>query len=88
MGKLTMFVQAGCPYCKRALAYWEELKQEAKYQAIEIELIDELREADLAATYDYYYVPTIFFKGKKLHEGALERAGLKVVLDVVIEDDE
>ena len=85
MEKLTMFMMGTCPYCKAALNWMVELKNEnTAYDKIEVEMIDETQQAELAAKYDYYYVPTYYYKGVKLHEGAATKDKIKAVFDAVI----
>ena len=65
MKELTLFVMRGCPYCRQAKQYLEELRQEnADYAAIPIREIDENVERELADSYDYYYVPS-FYLGRE-----------------------
>ncbi len=71
MEKITMFMMATCPYCKKALAFNEQLlAAHPEYKDIPFEMIDERERPDVANGYDYYYVPTYYVGGKKLHEGA------------------
>ena len=47
----------------------DELKKEKPiFQDIQVRWIEESKEVELADSRDYYYVPTIFFEGKKLYE--------------------
>ncbi|MFI3303296.1 MAG: glutaredoxin [Rikenellaceae bacterium] len=72
MKKITMFIQPMCPYCKKALRYIEEVKAaNPELAAVEIEIHDELKEAEFADTFDYYYVPTFYIGDKKIHEGGI-----------------
>lgn len=65
-----MFITDWCPYCKQALSYMEELKNEnPNYANIEIKIIDEEKEPEMAKQYDYYYVPTYYVNETKVHEG-------------------
>lgn len=69
MKTLTLFHLADCPYCHYARRALQELNAEnPAYHTIQIEWIDERRQADLAAQYDYYYVPSLFDGKKKLYE--------------------
>ena len=69
MKKLTLFYLTDCPYCHYARRALAELTQEnPAYGTIEIEWIEERQQPDVAAQYDYYYVPTIFDGQKKLYE--------------------
>ncbi|MCL2498186.1 MAG: hypothetical protein FWF06_06200 [Symbiobacteriaceae bacterium] len=45
-----------------------------------ITTIDEQKEPQLADSYDYYYVPTYFVGGEKLHEGVATKEKLEAVL--------
>ena len=74
MEKLTIFVQRNCPYCRRALAWQQELTaDDPALAAVPVEVIDELEQPALADRYDYYYVPSYFIGSEKLHEGAVTR---------------
>ena len=45
-------------------------KQNPEYNNIEIKIIDEELQPDIAKQYTYYYVPTYYVDGVKVHEGA------------------
>lgn len=80
MKKVMMFHLSSCPYCRAARSWMEELKAEhPEYAAVDVEMIEERENAALADTYDYYYVPTYYVDGVKVHEGA---ASKKIVEDV------
>lgn len=65
-----MFITDWCPYCKKAFSIMEDLKKtNPEYASIEVKIIDEEREPAIAKKYDYYYVPTYFVNGIKVHEG-------------------
>ena len=67
--KLTIFHLNHCPYCHNARRALNELvKQDPEYGKIDVEWIEESEQPELAARYDYYYVPTIFLGDKKLYE--------------------
>lgn len=52
----------------------EELKEEnPKYSQVDLKIIDEGLHPDIAEKYDYYYVPTYYIDGKKVHEGVATR---------------
>ncbi len=72
MKKITMFIQPMCPYCKKALRYIDSAKAaHPELAEIEIEIHDELKEAEFADKFDYYYVPTFYIEDKKIHEGGI-----------------
>ena len=86
MKKITMFTMASCPYCKKALQWMDELfAADAEYKTLEIEKIDEVDYPDIAAKYDYYYVPTYYVGDEKLHEGAASLEKIKDVFDAALE---
>lgn len=81
MKKLTMFHFEGCPYCAQAWKWVNELrKEEPSLSDVEIERIDEKKHPAIAECYDYYYVPTFYLEGKKLHEGAATKEKIERVL--------
>lgn len=70
MKTVIMFITSWCPYCKQAFSFMEEVKKEnPKYEDIEVKIVDEEREPDISKQYDYYYVPTYYVDGVKIHEG-------------------
>lgn len=72
MKKVQLFYLRNCPFCKRAFAYIEAAKAaHPELAAVEIETIEESDEAERAARYDYYYVPTFYIDGVKVHEGGI-----------------
>ncbi|MBR2638649.1 MAG: thioredoxin family protein [Bacteroidaceae bacterium] len=82
MKKILLFYQERCPFCKRAFAYLEELKEEnSLYSNIEIESIDELNNPEYADKFDYYYVPTFYIGEEKVHEGGIKKEELRDILD-------
>ncbi|MGL5788118.1 MAG: thioredoxin family protein [Bacteroidales bacterium] len=89
MKKITVFYQPMCPFCKRAFEYINELTAENDaFKRIEWEKINELAEPQLADTFDYYYVPTFYENGKKLHEGGIYKEELRNLLQSVIDGTE
>lgn len=85
MKKITMMYLKGCPYCKQAMNWMEELKQEQPvYQNINITYIEESEQPQLADTLDYWYVPTYFVDGIKKHEGAATKDIIKAVFDAAL----
>ena len=57
-----------------------------EYAALEIEKIDEILNPKIAEAYDYYYVPSYFINGIKLHEGAASPEIIKNVFDVALSE--
>ena len=85
MKKITMFMFATCPYCNAARGWMEELYEEnPAYRELTIEMIDEKLSPEIADQYDYYYVPTFFIDGEKLHEGAATKEKVKAVFDAAM----
>ena len=86
MKALKIFYLKKCPFCKKAIAYLEELKGEnPSFETIPIEFIEESEQAELADSYDYYYVPTIYADEVKVHEAGITKEELKAILDDAID---
>lgn len=72
MKRVQLFYLKNCPFCKKALRYIDEVKAAyPELQPIAIELIEESEEPAVADSYDYYYVPTFYIDGVKVHEGGI-----------------
>lgn len=91
MKKLTLFHLTNCPYCHNARRALDELTaDDPRYGTIAIDWVEESEQAELAAKYDYYYVPTVFADDEKLYEAepgeSYEecKAKLKATLDAVL----
>ena len=76
---IKLFYLKTCPYCKQAFNFLEELKPE--FPNIELTLIEENEQADLANSYDYYYVPTFYLDEKKVHEGVVTKDIIRTILE-------
>ena len=82
MKKVTMFIMASCPYCRQARKWMEELLEEyPEYAGVEMEIIDETQQPEIANQWDYYYVPTYFLGKEKLHEGAATKQKVQRVFE-------
>lgn len=57
------------------------LEENPEYKDIELEVIDEVRHPDIANQYDYWYVPTYYVDGVKVHEGAATKKKVKKVFE-------
>ena len=86
MKNITMFILKSCPYCKEAKRFNEKLAAgDSRYRSLNIEIIDERERPDIAGKHDYYFVPTYYVGGKKLHEGAATMDSVKRVFDAALE---
>ena len=80
MKKILMFELGYCPYCREAHRFMEEiLAEHPEYATIELERVDEGRDRTRAMKYDYYYVPTYYVDGVKVHEGAATKESIEEV---------
>ena len=87
MKKIQLFKLTYCPHCVLALRFQEELLAEhPEWRDIPVQVIDEAKESALANTYDYYYVPTYYVDGKKVHEGHAEREDIERVFCLAAEE--
>ncbi|MDY3918051.1 MAG: thioredoxin family protein [Candidatus Limivivens sp.] len=85
MKKVLMMILEDCPYCHQAFRMMEELKKEhPEYEQVEIRVADEEKEKELADSLDYYYVPTYFVDGVKLHEGVPTREKVQAVYEAAL----
>jgi glutaredoxin len=86
MKPVQLFVLENCPYCRQAFSWMEELKREnPEYSKVEMTVIDEGKQPDLAGQYDYYYVPTYYVDGVKVHEGAATKEKIKSVFEKALQ---
>ena len=85
MKPITLFYLKNCPFCKKARSYLDQWKRQDAYKDIEIEMIEESEQAALADPYDYYYVPTFYVAGKKVHEGGITKNEVEEVLKKALE---
>lgn len=82
---VVMFVLEDCPYCKKAYKMMDEIKsKKAEYGDVKVEIVEETKHPDRAAKYDYYYVPTFFVDGKKIHEGIPSEEAIERVYQAAI----
>lgn len=85
MKKVTMFYLENCPHCKKAFKMLEVLKEKnQQYANIQIEKIEESKNVHIAEAHDYYYVPTFYVDGVKLHEGVPTLEKIEAVLKAAI----
>ena len=86
MKKVLLFHFEGCPYCRAAEGWLREVKAEnPDLAAVDIEAIDERKHPDIADRYQYWYVPTFYVDGAKVHEGACSKAIVEKVLRSALE---
>jgi len=87
MKEVKMFMTETCPHCIKAFLLMEEIcKEHPEYRAIGIEMINERNQADYAAKFDYYYIPTFYVDGVKIHEGSPTMEALEKVYAMAIKD--
>ncbi len=81
MKKIKLFKLKYCGFCREALGYLDEcLQDNPAYRQLDIEIIDEAEQRRLANAHDYYYVPTFYVDGVKVHEGPVCRDDVERVL--------
>lgn len=72
MKNVKLFYLRDCPFCKKAMRYIDELKAaHPEFREIEIEMIEESEQPEVANKYDYHYVPTFYLNEIKAHEGGI-----------------
>lgn len=86
MKPVKLFYLRSCPFCKKALRYIEDAKAaDPALTAVEIEMIEESEQPALADTFDYYYVPTFYVDGVKVHEGGIYPDEVEKILRSALE---
>ena len=86
MKNVKLFYLKQCPFCKKAIRYIEELKsQYTELACVEIEMIEESEQADVADKFDYYYVPTFYVDRVKEHEGGIYPEEVEKILRKALE---
>ena len=86
MKRIQLFYLKNCPFCKKAFSYIEEAKAaHPELQGLQIELIEESEEPEVADRYDYYYVPTFYIDGVKVHEGGIYPEEMEPLLRKALE---
>ena len=86
MKNVKLFYLKQCPFCKKAIRYIEELKaQYTELACVDIEMIEESEQADVADKFDYYYVPTFYVDGVKEHEGGIYTEEVEKILRKALE---
>ena len=85
MRELLFFYLEGCPYCRAAERYIEELcAREPRFRDVCIRRIEERRERKLADSYDYWLVPSFWLGDEKLHEGEITPERMREILSLAI----
>ncbi len=85
MKEVLMFYMENCPYCRKAVEIEQELiLSDPKYKDIVIRRVDEVLNPEFADKFNYYYVPTYYVDGKKIHEGAAAAADIKKVFNAAL----
>jgi thiol-disulfide isomerase/thioredoxin len=86
MKDVKLFYLKNCPFCKKAISYIESLKaQHQELAQVEIEMIEESEQKELADSFDYYYVPTFYVAGEKVHEGGIYPEEVEEILRKALE---
>lgn len=81
MKKIIYFYLRFCPYCRQADQYLEEvINENEELKELQIVRINEAKEAKIADSYDYYYVPCFWLDDVKVHEGAVTKEKVKEIL--------
>lgn len=80
MKEVTLLIMKACPYCVMAKRYMKKIfKENPEYKDVPLRIVDENVEIDVASKFDYYYVPTYFVDGEKVHEGVPTKQIVKEV---------
>lgn len=67
---VLLVVKRACPHCDKAIEDMRELETaHPEFQDVDIEIVDEGEEPERIKGLEYYYVPSFFVDGQKIHEG-------------------
>lgn len=87
MKKVILFHFQSCPYCREARNWLDELaREQPELSCVEVERIDENLCPQIARQYDYWFVPTFYVDGIKMHEGACDKKTVERVLRSALQD--
>lgn len=87
MKPIFMVIWKTCPYCTQALRWMDELKAEnSAYKDIVLDIVDENINPEKVPYRDYYYVPSCYIDGKKVHEGVASKAKMEALFKQVLMD--
>lgn len=82
MKKIRMFTAVWCPHCSNAKRWMDELiKENPKYNELDIQLIDIDNEKEKLVDVNFYYVPTFYIENEKAFEGVPSKEIVQKVLD-------
>ena len=80
MKPVKLFYLRSCPFCKKALRYIDEARAaHPELAAVGVEMIE------VADAFDYYYVPTFYVDGVKVHEGGIYPEEVEKILRSALE---
>lgn len=79
MKEVRIFILRNCPYCQVLM----KALNEEEFENARIEIIDEGENPEIAEQYDYYYVPTVYLDGVKIHEGVIDNKKAYEIVSVL-----
>lgn len=86
MKSVRLFYLKNCPFCKSALRYIDEVRAaHPELASVGIDPVEESEQPALAAQFDYYYVPTFYVGGVKVHEGRITPEAVERILRAALE---
>lgn len=81
MKRIQLYYWPTCPYCQEVLQWMQEVRREKPELAqVKVDMINALEKGHEPAPAYYYYVPTFFVDGKKVHEGVGSKQMVETVL--------
>ena len=85
MKPVKLFYLRTCPSARRRCAISKAKAAHPELAAVEIEMIEESERSDVADAFDYYYVPTFYVDGVKVHEGGIYPEEVEKILRRALE---
>ena len=88
MKEIIYFYLNNCPYCHKADKMMSELIDEnPEFADIKINKIEERKNPEIANSYNYFYVPSLWIDDTKLLEGVPTKEKIHKVFEIALEDN-
>ncbi|MBT3320066.1 MAG: glutaredoxin [Clostridia bacterium] len=80
MKQVILFIIKSCPYCIMANKFMKQIfKENPQFKDVPLRIVDENEQKDIADQYNYYYVPTYYVDGVRMHEGVPTKEKVEAV---------
>ena len=88
MKQVILFIIKSCPYCIMANKFMKQIfKENPQFKDVPLRIVDENEQKAIADQYNYYYVPTYYVDGVKMHEGVPTKEKVEAVFKAAYAGD-